>query len=217
MVPENVHGGMSVGRLLMDLTAICMTFVLITGIVIWWPKNKEMLKNRLTIDFRKGFGKFVHDSHVVLGIYACIFLLLMTITDPAFGLNWYREGLMLNMVPALAEGEGYSARYVSLGHQSAVVYQPTVKSAKTGIGIVVMHSDEDYMAFLPNPELSKRGYTVIATVPVQGKVISEKLLNIKACVEYLRNNPDIRKVILLGHSGGATVMTAYQLVAESHQ
>lgn len=93
MVPENVHGGMSVGRLLMDLTAICMTLVLITGIVIWWPKNKEMLKNRLTIDFRKGFGKFVHDSHVVLGIFACIFLLLMTITGPAFGLNWYREGL----------------------------------------------------------------------------------------------------------------------------
>lgn len=58
-------------------------------------------------------------------------------------------GLMLNMVPALAEGEGYSARYVSLGHQSAVVYQPTMKSAKTGIGIVVMHSDQDYMGFLP--------------------------------------------------------------------
>ncbi len=123
-------------------------------------------------------------------------------------------GLMLNMVPALAEGEGYSARFVSLGHQSAVVYQPTQKSAKAGIGIVVMHSDEDYMGFIPNPELSKRGYTVIATVPTQGKVISEKLLNIKPCVEYLRKDPNIRKVILLGHSGGATVMTAYQLVAE---
>lgn len=123
-------------------------------------------------------------------------------------------GFMLNMVPVLAEGEGYSAKYVSLGHQSAAVYQPTKKSAKTGIAIVVMHSDEDYMGFLPNPELSKRGYTVIATVPAKGKVINEKLLNIKACVEYLRKDSDIRKVILLGHSGGATVMTAYQLVAE---
>ena len=27
-----------------------------------------------------------------------------------------------------------------------------------------MHSDEYYMGFIPNPELSKRGYTVIATV-----------------------------------------------------
>lgn len=123
-------------------------------------------------------------------------------------------GLMMNVVPVLAEGLDYSAEYVNLGHQSAVVYKPTVKSAKTSIGIVVMHSDEDYMGFLPNPELSKRGYTVIATVPIQGKVISEKLLNIKACVQYLRQQPDIKKIILLGHSGGATVMTAYQLVAE---
>ena len=53
---------------------------------------------------------------------------------------------------------------MSLGHQSAVVYLPTQKSAKTGIGIVVMHSDEHYMGFIPNSELSKRGYTVIATV-----------------------------------------------------
>lgn len=123
-------------------------------------------------------------------------------------------GLMLNMVPVMAEGEGYSANYVSLAHQSAVVYQPNINSVKSSIGIVVMHSDEDYMGFLPNPELSKRGYTVIATVPTHGKVISEKLLNIKACVEYLRKMSGIKKVILLGHSGGATVMTAYQLVAE---
>lgn len=88
-------------------------------------------------------------------------------------------GFMLNMVPVQAEGEGYSARYVSLGHQSVVVYLPTQKSAKTGNGIVVMHSDEDYMGFIPNPELAKRGYTVIATVPTSGKIISEKLLNIK--------------------------------------
>lgn len=54
-------------------------------------------------------------------------------------------GLMLNMVPALAEGDGYFACYVSLGHQSAVVYQPAMKSAKIGSGIVVMHSDQDYM------------------------------------------------------------------------
>ena len=39
-------------------------------------------------------------------------------------------------------------------------------------------------------------------------------MNIKACVAYLRQQPDIKKVILLGHSGDATVMTAYQLVAE---
>ena len=92
--------------------------------------------------------------------------------------------LILNMVHVLAENEGYSARYVNLGHQLAVMYQPIVKSAKTGIGIVVMHSDEDYMGFISNPELSKRGYTVIATVPTPGKIISENLPCTTLCAAF---------------------------------
>ena len=68
-------------------------------------------------------------------------------------------GLMMYMVPAMAEDSIYSAEYVNLGHQSAVVYQPISKAIKKSIGIVVMHSDEDYMGFLPNSELAKRGYS----------------------------------------------------------
>jgi pimeloyl-ACP methyl ester carboxylesterase len=33
-------------------------------------------------------------------------------------------------------------------------------------------------------------------------------------VAFLRQHPGIRKVVLFGHSGGATLMTAYQLIAE---
>lgn len=67
-------------------------------------------------------------------------------------------GLVMNMVPVMVEGATYSMDYVRLSHQSAVVYQPTTK---TGIGVVVMHSDEDYMGFLPNPELAERSYTIM--------------------------------------------------------
>lgn len=70
-------------------------------------------------------------------------------------------GLVMNMVPVMAEGATYSMEYEKLIHQSAVIYQPTTKTTKTGIGVVVMYSDEDYMGFLPNPELAKRGYIVM--------------------------------------------------------
>jgi Protein of unknown function (DUF1749). len=122
--------------------------------------------------------------------------------------------MMLGLMPAVAEEIGYTTTYVNLGRQSAVLYQPTVKSKKTAIGIIVMHSHEDYFNFPANSELSKRGYTVIATNPSSTNIIENKVLNIKACVDYLRNRGDIRKVILLGHSGGATVITAYQYLAE---
>lgn len=70
-------------------------------------------------------------------------------------------GLVMNIVPVMAEGATYSMEYEKLSHQSAVIYQPTTKTTKTGVGVVVMYSDEDYMGFLPNPELAKRGYIVM--------------------------------------------------------
>lgn len=122
---------------------------------------------------------------------------------------------MLSVATAQA-ADSYRTTYVSLGNdQSCILYQPVKASAKSGTGIVVMHSNDNYMNFLANSELSKRGYTVIATIPAAGDDMGPKFINIKNCVAYLRKQPGIKHVILLGHSGGATVMTAYQLLAEN--
>ena len=34
-------------------------------------------------------------------------------------------------------------------------------------------------------------------------------------MDYLRKYPGVKKIVLWGHSGGATVMTAYQDIAEN--
>ena len=94
MKPENAHdGGLSLGRILTAVSSICMTIVLLSGIVIWWPKSKKALKNRLKISTNKGFRRFVYDFHVSLGIYVVIFLLLMSLTGPVFSFGWYRQGM----------------------------------------------------------------------------------------------------------------------------
>lgn len=51
-----------------------------------------MLKNRFSIHFNKGWRRFVYDSHVSLGIYAVIFLLLMDLTGPTMSFGWYNKG-----------------------------------------------------------------------------------------------------------------------------
>lgn len=93
-VPDEPHEGMSVGRFIVGTVAICMTLILITGVVAWWPKNKKMLKARLKVRTGKGFRWFVYDSHVSLGIYAVLFLLIMSLTGPSWSFHWYRQGTM---------------------------------------------------------------------------------------------------------------------------
>ena len=70
-----------------------MSIVLLSGVVIWWPKTKKALKSRLTVSTNKGFRRFVYDSHVSLGIYVFIFLFLMALTGPVFSFGWYRAGM----------------------------------------------------------------------------------------------------------------------------
>lgn len=93
MIPENPHGGLSIGRIITAVSSMCMSIVLLTGVVIWWPKSKKMLKNRLMVSTDKGFRRFVHDTHVSLGIYAFVFLFLMTITGPVFSFSWYNQSM----------------------------------------------------------------------------------------------------------------------------
>ncbi len=93
MKPAEPHGGLSVGRVVMAISSMAMSLILLSGVVLWWPKSKQMLKNRLTVTTNKGFRRFVYDSHASLGIYAFVFLFLMAVTGPVFSFGWYKKGM----------------------------------------------------------------------------------------------------------------------------
>ncbi len=122
--------------------------------------------------------------------------------------------LVVLFISTMARAQQYEAKYIDLGHQSAALYTPAQPSGKSRVGVVVMHSHQDYMGFIANGELARRGYTVLATAPRGADLIEAKAISIKACVDYLREQPDIDKVVLLGHSGGGTVISAYEYLAE---
>jgi len=103
-----------------------------------------------------------------------------------------------------------------------VLYQPVTPGPKSHIALFVMHADGDYLEFSACTELSKRGYTVLCANNTSSKsftfndgIIDDVMLQIKAAVTYLKQAPGIDKVVLFGHSGGATLMTAYQDIAEN--
>ncbi len=108
-------------------------------------------------------------------------------------------------------------RYVKLEeNMGCVVYRPKEKAKRKSVGIVLMHSDADYYGFLPALELAKRGYTVVASkVRDANEILDEKILDVKTVMDFLGKFSYIKTRLLLGHSGGATLMSAYQAVAEN--
>jgi hypothetical protein len=102
-----------------------------------------------------------------------------------------------------------------------VLYEPVNPGAKAQIAVFAMHSAADYLSFSACTQLALRGYRVLCANNSTGKggsfdegSLDRVLLDAKAGVTYLRSLPQVRSIVLLGHSGGATVMTGYQMIAE---
>jgi hypothetical protein len=98
----------------------------------------------------------------------------------------------------------------------SILYEPVEPDEKNQIAVILMHSDGDALAPIGAIELAKRGYRALAAaVSDRDDPLDEKLIDVKATVDYLRQVSGVQKVIILGHSGGATLMSAYQNVAEN--
>ena len=78
------------GKMIVGVSTLLLVFVLISGIVIWWPRTRKALKNSLKITATKGWRRFWYDLHVGGGMYALIFLLAMALTGLTWSFPWYR-------------------------------------------------------------------------------------------------------------------------------
>lgn len=114
-------------------------------------------------------------------------------------------------------GSEFKNTYIQFSHrQGCVLYEPGEGRPVSNAGIVLMHSDGDYYGFTPAPELAKRGFTVLASnVSKSRGPFEDKLKDVGRAVDFLKTIPGIGRIVLLGHSGGATLMSAYQAVAEN--
>ena len=81
------------GKMIVGASTLAFVVILLTGFVIWWPRNRKMLKNRLQIALRKGKNRFWYDLHVAGGFYAMLLLLAMALTGLAWSFEWYSNGV----------------------------------------------------------------------------------------------------------------------------
>ena len=124
---------------------------------------------------------------------------------------------------AMTQDQQVKTTFVHLAQGApAVLYEPINPGAKAQVAVFVMHSAGDYLTHSACTELSKRGYRVLCANNSNDKnglfndgVLDRVLLEVKPGILYLRKYPGVKKIVLWGHSGGATVMAAYENIAEN--
>ncbi|UZT96250.1 PepSY-associated TM helix domain-containing protein [Chryseobacterium fluminis] len=81
------------GKYVVGIPVVLFMIMLVTGIVLWWPKNKKMRKGRFSFDWKnvKTWKRKNYDLHNVLGFYASFIALLMSISGIYFSYPWVKN------------------------------------------------------------------------------------------------------------------------------
>ncbi|WP_294285350.1 PepSY-associated TM helix domain-containing protein [uncultured Chryseobacterium sp.] len=81
------------GKYVVGIPVVLFIVMLITGIVLWWPKNKKARKGRFRFEWKyvKTWKRRNYDLHNILGFYASFIALLMSITGIYFAYPWVKN------------------------------------------------------------------------------------------------------------------------------
>ena len=84
-------GSFSWGKTIVGYSTLVLVIIIISGLVIWYPRNKKALKNRLKIQTKSGWFRFLYDLHVSGGFYSALLLLILALTGLTWSFDWYRD------------------------------------------------------------------------------------------------------------------------------
>ncbi|MCE7053970.1 PepSY domain-containing protein [Algoriphagus sp. AGSA1] len=82
-----------IGQPVVASFTLVFLFMVISGLILWWPKKKKNLKQSLKIKWSARWRRKNYDLHQVMGFYVLTFALVFAITGLVWGFIWFRDGL----------------------------------------------------------------------------------------------------------------------------
>src|SRR3569833_2477036 len=79
--------------MVVGISVLIFLALMITGIILWWPKRKSDRKRSFTIKWGSRWRRVNYDLHNVLGFYATSIAIILDITGLSISFDWVREGL----------------------------------------------------------------------------------------------------------------------------
>ena len=83
----------AVGQPIVIVSTIVFVVMMITGLILWWPRNKAARKQRFSIKWNAVWRRTNYDLHNVLGFYMTWVVIFMAITGLVFGWRWFANSI----------------------------------------------------------------------------------------------------------------------------
>lgn len=84
-----------VGSYIVSYATLLFSILLITGIILWWPKKlkKSTTDKSFKIKWKAKWRRVNYDLHNVPGFYVFFIALTLAITGMTFGIEWFNDGV----------------------------------------------------------------------------------------------------------------------------
>jgi uncharacterized iron-regulated membrane protein len=215
-----------IGQPVVATATLVFLVMLISGLFLWWPRNKKATKQRFSVKWNARWRRKNYDLHNVLGFYATWIAIILAATGLVWGFEWFAQGYY-----KLAGGEK-SLLYSESKSDSILVYQSDVpaidrlyammrsenptaevlevhipETASSAIEISINPDDETYW------QADYRYFDQYTLKELSVDHIYGKSANASVADNLMRMNYDIHTGAVIGLSGKIIVFFASLLVA----
>lgn len=84
---------LEIGQPIVATATLVFVIMMITGIVLWWPKNRSAAKQRFSIKWNAKWRRVNYDLHNVFGFYMTWVGIFLAVTGLVWGFQWFAKSL----------------------------------------------------------------------------------------------------------------------------
>ncbi|TRX20709.1 PepSY-associated TM helix domain-containing protein [Flavobacterium franklandianum] len=102
-----------IGQIVVASATLIFLVLLISGLILWYPRNKNATKQRFKFNWKKGtkWKRKNYDLHNITGFYVCLIALIFAITGLVWGFQWFA-----------------CSYYTVLGGEKSLVYEDPIST-----------------------------------------------------------------------------------------
>lgn len=83
----------AIGQPVVASATLIFLVMVITGMILWWPKSRNGRKQRFTIRWSARWRRKNYDLHNVLGFYVTWVAIILAVTGLVWGFEWFRDAV----------------------------------------------------------------------------------------------------------------------------
>jgi uncharacterized iron-regulated membrane protein len=215
-----------IGQPIVATATLIFVIMMISGLILWWPRNSAARKQRFTIKWNARWRRKNYDLHNVLGFYMTWVAIILALTGLIWGFQWFAKSVysVTGGTNSLVYQEPVSdtTKQTQLQRPAIDIIWEKMKAEHPGAEILEVHipvSNSSPIAANANPDAAtywKTDYRyfdqfTLEELPAQS--IYGRFKDAAAADKLIRMNYDIHTGAILGLPGKILMFFASLIAA----